>query len=192
MLDDIFRKLVNSLIHDDDAALKAELGGESAVVELIQALGKYMDIENIVKTSTMVNDVPLIKNTFSATNQKVMAEDFDKVVHVFTRKEKHISDILVIYLLNNIERKDIEEEYLDAFVRRTMLAVQEDNPKEISELYPWLCDTVIATYQSQDLRKEGTKEFLYDMGRLLSCTQMLNDMIRKHKEADGAKNIQGE
>lgn len=189
MLEDTFRKLVNSLIYDDDAVLKAELGGESEVVELLQALGKYKDIENIVKTSTMVDDVPLVENAFSAMNQATMAEDFHEVVNVFARKEKLIGDTLVIYLLNNIEHKSIEEEYLDAFVRRTLLAVKKDDTKEISELYPRLSDAVFGVFRSQDMKEEGRIDFIYSMGRLLSCVQMLNDMILKHNEDDNTENI---
>ena len=189
MLEDIFRKLVNSLIYDDDAVLKAELGGESAVVELLQALGKYKDIEKIVNTSTMVNDVPLVEDAFAAMNQATMAEDFHEVVNVFARKEKLISDTLVIYLLSNIEHKSIEEEYLDAFVRRTLLAVKGDDIKEISELYPRLSDAVFGVFRSQNMKEEGRIDFIYSMGRLLSCVQMLNDMILKHNEDDTTENI---
>lgn len=114
--------------------------------------------------------------------------------------EKLISDTLVKEIMYCLDDEiDIPDEYIDAFIARTMLAVQKEDRKQISTLYPRLCDSVSDYFRGQQYNEKiwsesektddyiaceepNNREFVFKMGQLHACTTILNDMIRKLDE----------
>lgn len=116
--------------------------------------------------------------------------------------EKLISDTLVKAILSCLEKEiDIPNEYMDAFIARTMLVVQKEDRKQISSLYPRLCDSVFNyfrghQYNERSLQTNNAEDnsaaylepnnraFVFKMGQLHACVTILNDVIRKLDESE--------
>lgn len=116
--------------------------------------------------------------------------------------EKLISDTLVKAICSCLESKiDIPNEYINAFITRTMLVVQKEDRKQISTLYPRLCDSVFTYFRGQQYNekvlqvsnandshvayeKPNNRAFVFKMGQLHACITILNDVIRKLDESE--------